>query len=368
MPALSRSRAGCVWSPSPPRGSRPGQRRSRGQGRTEMGSIINRSKRRAKPALYVKFQENGRQRMVHSHQPTKELARKFLARIEANIAAGKVGMAEPTPEDLAKKRMTVRELGERFVAEYTSPRVKDVDRYRKMAEYLFGKHLYPAVGAVPAMALTAAQLERFRDERRAAGLGPQSVRHVLAFTSRMYNWGAARGIIDCSNPSEAVDKPQLGRDDDDFDYLSRDEVESLLNWAKEHQPSECPLYATAVYSGMRLGELYGLRWSDVTFDLGIIGVRRSYRTTPKSGKGRHIRINPRLAPILRAWKTRCPTTAEGLVFPAPLPDEHRKLTMEQVEQIRQRAARGERRSELAPHYGASWPAVAMIRLVERNSH
>src|SRR5882724_7213907 len=106
-----------------------------------MGSVINRSRRRDKPCWYVKFQEYGLQRMVHSHQPTKELARKFLAQIEANIAAGKVGLVEPTAEDLAKKRITVRELGARFLAEYSSPRIKNIERYRSMVGYVFKKHL-----------------------------------------------------------------------------------------------------------------------------------------------------------------------------------------------------------------------------------
>jgi integrase len=55
---------------------------------------------------------------------------------------------------------------------------------------------------------------------------------------------------------------------------------------------------------MRLGELYGLRWTDVNLDQGLISVRRSYRSSPKSGKARHVPINPRLLPLLRPHLTR----------------------------------------------------------------
>ncbi len=75
------------------------------------------------------------------------------------------------------------------------------------------------------------------------------------------------------------------------------------------------MVATALLTGMRRGELRGLRWSDVRFDLGCIEVKRSFLTTPKSGKARTIPLHPELAPILRAWKARCPQTTDGLCFP-----------------------------------------------------
>lgn len=74
------------------------------------------------------------------------------------------------------------------------------------------------------------------------------------------------------------------------------------------------MIATAIYTGMRKGELYGLRWSDVHLDAGRIDVMRSYRLLPKSGKVRHLPIHPDLARILRGWRERCPTSTEALVF------------------------------------------------------
>ena len=55
-------------------------------------------------------------------------------------------------------------------------------------------------------------------------------------------------------------------DADQFDYLSADEVSKLLAWTQKHQPDEFPLYATAVYTGMRMGELFGLRRVDVDLE------------------------------------------------------------------------------------------------------
>lgn len=46
------------------------------------------------------------------------------------------------------------------------------------------------------------------------------------------------------------------------------------------------LFATAVYTGLRRGELCGLRWSDVNLEQPAIVVRRSHAGATKSGKGR----------------------------------------------------------------------------------
>jgi integrase len=116
----------------------------------------------------------------------------------------------------------------------------------------------------------------------------------------------------------------------------------------------------AVYTGMRMGELFGLRWVDVNLETERIHVRRSYRTTPKSGKARTLPLNPKLAPILKAWNARCRTTAERFVFPAPLPEDRGKLSREQVVELRRQAAAGASPAALGRSFGISWNAAKKI--------
>lgn len=65
-----------------------------------------------------------------------------------------------------------------------------------------------------------------------------------------------------------------------------------------------PIYLTAVYTGMRRGEVLGLRWQDIDFDNLMIYVRQSLQEVkkegltfkePKSGKSRSITITHILA-------------------------------------------------------------------------
>jgi integrase len=92
--------------------------------------------------------------------------------------------------------------------------------------------------------------------------------------------------------------------------LSAEEVELLLLHAERYVPTLYPMIATAVYTGMRKGELYGLRWSDVKLTAATLRIAYSYDSTPKSGQTRSVPIHPQLLPILRKWRKECPQTPQ----------------------------------------------------------
>src|SRR5467141_4191489 len=84
----------------------------------------------------------------------------------------------------------------------------------------------------------------------------------------------------------------------------------------EHVPALWrPFTATAIYAGLRKGELRGLRKCDVDLDAGLITVRCSYdRETTKGGHADVIPIAPALMPYLQA---AIDATPSDLVFPWP---------------------------------------------------
>src|SRR5450631_1311622 len=66
------------------------------------------------------------------------------------------------------------------------------------------------------------------------------------------------------------------------DYLRAHEVQPLL---AALNPKWKPLFATALYTGMRKGELFALQKADVDFDAGLILVSRSHHPDiPKGGR------------------------------------------------------------------------------------
>jgi integrase len=72
-----------------------------------------------------------------------------------------------------------------------------------------------------------------------------------------------------------------------------------------------PLWHLATATGMRRGELMGLRWADVDLDAAVVSVERSatqvgrdrVTTTPKNHERRKIAIDPHTVSVLRTWRT-----------------------------------------------------------------
>lgn len=87
----------------------------------------------------------------------------------------------------------------------------------------------------------------------------------------------------------------------EWTWLTDAEIERVL--ATDAIPLRArAAYATAIYAGLRAGELWGLRWADVDLGAGVLHVRRSYETTPKSHQARDVAILPPLRDWLEAWR------------------------------------------------------------------
>ena len=84
--------------------------------------------------------------------------------------------------------------------------------------------------------------------------------------------------------------------------LQRNEIGTLLDAA---DTTHRPLLATAIFTGLRLGELLGLTWADIDFSAGLISVRRQLdrdgeRVKPKTPQAiREVVLMPALARIVR---------------------------------------------------------------------
>ena len=73
-----------------------------------------------------------------------------------------------------------------------------------------------------------------------------------------------------------------------------------------------PMVLVALNTGMRRGELFSLKWSDVDLAANIVTVRAA---TAKSGQTRRLPLNAEAAAMLIAWRDRQGDTS-GLVFPS----------------------------------------------------
>ncbi len=171
-------------------------------------------------------------------------------------------------------------------------------------------HLRPAFGPLLLTEITLERVDALVRSRR--HLSPHSVHNFLTLLIAMLNGAVDLGWLR-SHPR--IRKPRISVDE--FTYLkTEDEVRRFLAAAKAEGPVVLAMYATAVYTGMRAGELCGLRWEDVSLDRRLICVRRTYdKVATKNGDIRHVPILDPLLPVLREWRLQNP-------HPYVFPNEH----------------------------------------------
>jgi len=162
--------------------------------------------------------------------------------------------------------------------------------------------------------------ERWKGEFAARrGLSNRTVQKYLValhsiFKRAMKTHGLPR------NPLMTVERPRLPRRAG-IDVFSRDEVMALV--ARAANAQDGVLYLTAAFTGLRLGELLGLRWEDVDFAADTIRVRRNWTEgregTPKSGRARAVPMMGEVAQALARHRRRERFVGDhDLVFCDPL--------------------------------------------------
>jgi len=176
--------------------------------------------------------------------------------------------------------------------------------------YAIKKHfLGSELASLPLVAITPQRIESLLLEKSREGLAPQTVNHLRGYLSRAFNAARKTGRFPGANPIAGVAKRKVPRRMPDF--LRAEEVPLVL---KELPARWLPLFATAVYTGLRKGELAGLRKTDVDLSARLLTVARSYdRETTKGGHADRIPIAAELVPYLeRAIKS----SPSEFVFPA----------------------------------------------------
>jgi integrase len=153
--------------------------------------------------------------------------------------------------------------------------------------------------------ITAKEIENFKDSF-AEGRAPATVNLYLRFLKAVFNRGIKHGKV-VGNPVRAV--PLYQEHNTRTRCLSADEETRLL---RALTPRLRPLVTLALHTGMRKGELRGLRWSAIDFDTGTLRIERD-----KAGTGRSVVLNTTARAALLAVK-RDQKVLGVFVFASPM--------------------------------------------------
>jgi integrase len=252
----------------------------------------------------------------HSGYPTKRAAQQ--ARTELLGALERRSYVAPDKTTLAEYLR-----GQWLPAIKTRVRPGTWVEYRRKAE----THLIPALGQVQLQQLTTAVLNAHYRQLLAAGIGPRTVQYVHATIRKALNDAVRWGLL-VRNPAvyAAPPKPHRG----ELQTWTAEELRQFLESVRDDR-----LYAAwrlAALTGMRRGEVLGLRWADLDMDGGWLSVRQTLvvvdnhpqLSQPKTARGsRRLALDPGTMADLRAHHrlqaaerlTAGPTWSnEGLVF------------------------------------------------------
>ena len=200
---------------------------------------------------------------------------------------------------------------EEYLARWLSHSVRDTVSQKTYERYesIVRIHLSPALGRIRLKALTPGHVRGLYREKLDAGLAPRSVLHIHRTLSKALKQATDDGLIP-RNAASSV-KPPRPRSEE-MQPLSRDQARTFLDTVRGDRMEA--LYVLAITAGLRQGELLALKWEDVDLEgtnptlevrrsLSETRGRRSF-VTPKSGRGRHLRLSRRAVRALRTHRKR----------------------------------------------------------------
>ncbi len=206
---------------------------------------------------------DGKRRYVSGK--TKEEARRNLRKARGDAEHGLVFDAD---------NLKVGEYLDCWLSDSVSDTVKATtfERYEQIARL----HLKPALGRVKLKALTPPHVRGLYREKLESGLSARTVRYIHTTLHKALKQAVMDGLIP-RNVTEAVKPPQPSREE--MHPLTPEQAKHLLQVVHETGDRLEALCVLAIHTGLRQGELLGLKWDDVDLEGGSLQVRRTLAMT-----------------------------------------------------------------------------------------
>jgi integrase len=169
----------------------------------------------------------------------------------------------------------------------------------------------------PISSITRADAKSLFMEFSLKGLSIGHQKKIKIILNRMHTFAADEGMMpEGANPFRAIEFPK--EKEKVPEILSIEEIKLLLKTARDTDHPWYPVWAMALLTGMRNGELYALTFQDVDFENKLITLSRSYNTrtrsfkSTKSGDWRQIPISAELEKLLKELKLKAGVRKEVL--------------------------------------------------------
>ncbi|GAB4327399.1 MAG: site-specific integrase [Dehalococcoidia bacterium] len=204
----------------------------------------------------------GQRKTVYA--PTKTECQAAMRRL---LSAAEKG--EPIPDGRTTVETFLREWLDGPARRGTRPAT-----HRGYVKYV-EKHLIPALGHHRLINLRPEHVEKMLDAMATRGLSPRTRAHARAVLRTALAWGERDGRV-ARNAARLSTPPHIERPE--MRVLSASEARQLVEAAQHDQWGA--LYVLALDTGLRQGELLGLRWDDVDLDTRTLRVVQTRQAIP----------------------------------------------------------------------------------------
>jgi integrase len=230
---------------------------------------------------------------------TKREAERAMAEKVAEVSRG---------EYIEPSTMEVKEFFHMWLKEEVKPNRSDAtfDLYKSFTN----QHIIPGLGGIPLNKLTTIHVHQFLNALSEKGVSHTTSKYILRTVKVALNWALNMQLIP-KNPAAnlQVSAQQSGTG---IKVWSREEVNHFLKAARNSK-----FYAAfylAVTTGMRIGEILGLKWEDVDLDRGVVSIRRILQRTSAGIKlvdqtktahsRRSVNISPTTVDVLKSHQVK----------------------------------------------------------------
>ena len=253
---------------------------------------------------YIVFKKDGK---VHEEkvgrQFSDDMSPARAARIRSERIEGKrlsrkeLRIRKESEQKIHQNKWTI----ERLWAEYKTQRFNN--KSLKVDEGRYNKYLREKFGQNEPKDIIQLDIDRLRInllKKRS----PQTVKHVLALLKRIVKFGAKKGL--CEDMAFTIEMPRV--DNQKTEDLFPEQLNALLKAIDESPNIQAAnMMRLALFTGMRRGEMFKLKWADIDEQRGFINIR-----DPKGGPSQKIPLNKAARELLESHvKTGSPYVFPG---------------------------------------------------------
>jgi integrase len=219
-----------------------------------------------------------------------------------------------------------------FLDDLWLPAIKPTIRYSSFLGYagIVKNHIVPALGDMRLRSISPQRLNSFYAELLAhghsvkgTGLSPTTVIRVHATLHRAMRDAVRWGHL-TANPVDKADPPKQNMSRFELRTWDSQELREFLRAAAASE--EHPMWVLYAMTGMRRGEVLGLRWQDIDLERGLISVRQTVLnvggnrvfSSPKTTRSKRVvALDPDTIATLRRFRGRAVRDVTALLFSEP---------------------------------------------------